>query len=102
MAVFGLRARDRFSIGENHISGRSPSAGCENPSVGLKSSDMDTPIYEYVMTRLEGSKGKWPEVAEGSGVSRRTLEKIARSEIQDPGVSHIEKLYRYFRDQEAA
>jgi transcriptional regulator with XRE-family HTH domain len=63
---------------------------------------MDAPIYQYVMASLERAKGKWPEVAEGSGVSRRTIEKIARSEIRDPGISHIEKLYRYFREKEAA
>ena len=53
-------------------------------------------IYEYVMERLQASKGTWPAVAEGSGVPLRTLEKIARREIQDPGVSQIEKLAGYF------
>lgn len=62
---------------------------------------MQTSIYDYVMSELESSKGTWPEVAEGSGVSRRTLEKIARKEINDPGVSHIEKLAKYFRDRVA-
>lgn len=51
------------------------------------------------MDRLEKAKGGWPTVAEGSGVSLRTLEKIARREIKDPGVSHIEKLAGYFREQ---
>lgn len=49
------------------------------------------------MGHLEASKGGWPTVADGSGVSLRTLEKIARKEIVDPGVSHIEKLAIYFR-----
>lgn len=49
------------------------------------------------MNRLQGAKGRWREVANGSGVSLRTLEKIARKEIEDPGVSHIEKLAAYFR-----
>lgn len=53
-------------------------------------------IYEYVMERLQASKGTWPDVAAGSGVPLRTLEKIARREIQDPGVSQIEKLAGYF------
>lgn len=52
--------------------------------------------YEFVMGKLQASKGRWSAVADGSGVSKRTLEKIARKEIQDPGVSHIEKLFRYF------
>lgn len=56
-------------------------------------------IYAFVLTQLEASKGRWPVVAEGSGVSIRTLEKIARKEIADPGVSHVEKLARYFKKQ---
>ncbi len=56
-------------------------------------------IYEFVMERLQQTKGKWPMVAAGSGVSLRTLDKIARGEIKDPGVSHIEKLAGYFRAQ---
>lgn len=56
-------------------------------------------LYEFVMDRLQAEKGGWPTVAEGSGVSLRTIEKIARKEIADPGVSHIEKLAGYFREQ---
>jgi transcriptional regulator with XRE-family HTH domain len=59
-------------------------------------------LFEYVLNELEASKGKWSAVAEGSGVSYRTLEKIARGEIKDPGISHVEKLAKYFRDQAAA
>lgn len=55
-------------------------------------------IYEFVMARLEQAKGGWPTVADESGVSLRTIEKIARREIKDPGVSHIEKLAIYFRE----
>jgi transcriptional regulator with XRE-family HTH domain len=57
-------------------------------------------MYEYVLDRLAAAKWRWPEVARGSGVSRRTIEKIARKEIKDPGVSHIEKLATYFRSQD--
>lgn len=60
------------------------------------------PIFDYVLERLESTKGRWTSVAEGSGVPKRTLEKIARREIQDPGVSHIQKLADYFRAQEQA
>lgn len=63
---------------------------------------MQDSIYDYVMDQLEASKGNWPSVAAGAGVSPRTLEKIARRDIMDPGVSHIEKLARYFREQEAS
>lgn len=57
-------------------------------------------IYEYVLDELQAAKGGWPTVADESGVPLRTLEKIARKEIQDPGVSHIEKLAGYFREQQ--
>jgi transcriptional regulator with XRE-family HTH domain len=39
------------------------------------------------------------EVAEGSGVSQRTVEKILSGEIADPGVSHCEKLAGFFRSR---
>lgn len=58
-------------------------------------------LFAYVLNKLETSKGKWKSVAEGSGVSYRTIEKIARGEIQDPGISHIEKLANYFRAKAA-
>lgn len=58
-------------------------------------------IHEYVLKHLEAAKGRWTEVADGSGVSKRTLEKIARGEIEDPGVSHVQKLADYFHSIEA-
>jgi len=63
---------------------------------------MQDSIYAFVLSELQNSKGRWPAVAEGSGVSRRTIEKIASGEIADPGVSHIEKLACYFREQTPA
>jgi len=60
---------------------------------------MSESLHDYVVEQLQASKGRWREVAEGSDVSLRTLEKIARREIEDPGVSHIEKLAGYFREQ---
>jgi len=68
-----------------------------HPKTGVTSNAMTDSLYEFVMRELEASKGTWPEVAEGSGVSHRTVEKIARREIADPGVSHVEKLAAYFR-----
>jgi len=59
-------------------------------------------IYEYVLDRLQMTKGHWPQVAEETGISRRTIEKIARQEVQDPGVKTVEKLAQYFREQDAA
>ena len=58
---------------------------------------MEQNIYDFVMAGLDQTKGSWPQVADGSGVSKRTLEKIARREIKDPGVSHIQALADYFK-----
>lgn len=63
---------------------------------------MQDSLYEYVMGELQAAKGHWSEVAEGSGVPKRTVEKIARREIKDPGVSHVEALARYFQQREQA
>lgn len=57
-------------------------------------------MYEYVLGQLQEAKGEWPVVAEATGMSRRTIEKIARREVKDPGVSHIEKLAGYFRGRQ--
>lgn len=58
---------------------------------------MSESIYQYVLDQLQEAKGTWPAVAEITGVSKRTIEKIANGDIKDPGVSHIEKLAGYFR-----
>lgn len=63
---------------------------------------MNVPMHDYVIAQLEAWKGRWTAVAEGSGVSKRTLEKIASGEIADPGVSHVQKLHDWFREREKA
>lgn len=78
-----------------------PNGGLRKPENGSILSAMpNIKIYDYVLERLASSRGQWPAVAEGSGVSRRTLEKIARREIADPGVSHIQSLADYFMKQD--
>lgn len=57
---------------------------------------MQQSMYAFVLERLEESKGTWTAIAQKTGMSKRTIEKIARREIQDPGVSHIEKLATHF------
>lgn len=63
---------------------------------------MSESIYGFVMENLQATKYRWPEVAAGSGVPVRTLEKIARRETVNPKIETIEKLAAYFRDQHAA
>lgn len=57
---------------------------------------MEKPIYDFVMERLKAGEETYQQIATGSGVSRRTVEKIARKEIEDPGVSNIQRLADYF------
>jgi len=56
-------------------------------------------MFAYVLAELKARKGSWPEVAAGSGVPRRTLEKIASEQTKNPGVRHVERLAKYFRER---
>lgn len=62
-------------------------------------------IYDYVMERLtiaiDTGKYTYEEISEGSGVPKRSLEKIKRKEFKNPGVSHIESLANFFRERES-
>lgn len=58
---------------------------------------METGIHDFVITSIASSGLTYQQIADGSGVNKRTVEKIARREIDDPGVSHIEKLANFFR-----
>jgi hypothetical protein len=75
--------------------------GCGYPKVGIPSGAMQESMHDFVVNGLQASKGTWPAIAEATGISKRTIEKIASREIEDPGVSHIEKLANYFRAQVA-
>lgn len=63
---------------------------------------MTESIYSFVLTELEKAKGRWPDVARETDMSLSTLKKIARREVENPGVMHIEKLANYFRGQASA
>lgn len=59
-------------------------------------------MHAYVLAQLESCKGRWSDVADGTDISKRTIEKIASGEIADPGVSRIQRLHDWFRAQERA
>jgi len=66
---------------------------------------MDTtaePIFDFVKRNLQATRGRWPDVAEGSGVPISTVRKIAQGQIQDPAVSKVQALADYFHRREAA
>lgn len=57
--------------------------------------------HAYILSKLAEMRGRWPVVASGSGVSIRTISKIARQEIKNPRLDIVDDLTRYFREQEA-
>jgi len=70
--------------------------------MGLQFGVMETSLHDYVVKQLEASELSYQEIADGAEMSKRTVEKIARREIEDPGVSHVEKLAKFFRKREQA
>lgn len=59
-------------------------------------------MHQFVIDQLQIAKGTWPAIAERTGISKRTIEKIANGDIKDPAVSNVETLSNYFRAQAAA
>jgi len=57
-------------------------------------------MHEYVVRQLERWKYRWPEVAEGAGISLRTLEKIARREVVNPRINTLQPLHDWLRANE--
>jgi transcriptional regulator with XRE-family HTH domain len=59
---------------------------------------MNVELHKFVLDELEKAKGRWGHVAQATGISRRTISKIAREEIPNPGIKSVEQLARYFVD----
>lgn len=76
--------------------------GCEYPQVGIYSDAMKDSMLAYVLAQLQETKGHWAVVAKKTGISKRTIEKIAGGQIEDPGVRKIERLAEYFRASSTA
>jgi hypothetical protein len=54
-------------------------------------------IYEYVLEQLQRRKGDWVLIANETGLSVRTIQKIAREEIPNPGIRSVELLFNHFQ-----
>lgn len=52
--------------------------------------------FDYVLRRLNETRGRWPDAAAGSGVPISTIRKIAQRQIADPAVSKVQALADYF------
>lgn len=59
---------------------------------------MEQSMHEFVIERLQATKGTWRAISVATGVSKRTIEKIANRDIKDPGVTSIETLARHFSE----
>ncbi|KKJ05649.1 hypothetical protein [Burkholderia gladioli] len=57
--------------------------------------------FAFVKRRLSETRGRWPDVARGSGVPISTIRKIGQGQIKDPAVSKIEALTEYFERLDA-
>lgn len=60
---------------------------------------MDKPLYDFVMDSFAESDQTYRQIAKGAGMSKRTVEKVARREIENPGVNTVQQLANYFRKQ---
>lgn len=58
---------------------------------------MEQSIHAYVVSKLQASKGRWPEVAEGSKVPLSTVRKVAQQSTKAPRIDTLERLAGYFR-----
>jgi len=58
-------------------------------------------MLDYVVARLASRQYTYQQVADGSGVPRRTVEKIARRETRNPGVLHVERLAKFLHRGDA-
>jgi transcriptional regulator with XRE-family HTH domain len=54
-------------------------------------------LHQYVLDQLERRKGGWPAIAQATRISIRSIEKIARGIIKNPGIAHVQALADYFR-----
>lgn len=64
--------------------------------------DTNPPLYDYVMSRLKAKSIPQRQVARESGVPFSTVAKIAQGVVTDPSVHTVQRLYDYFRKEEAA
>lgn len=58
-------------------------------------------LLDYVLRRLDQSRGRHKDIAAASGVPYSTLTKIHQRVTPNPGVLHVQRLADYFRSLEA-
>lgn len=63
-------------------------------------SDLYRVTHAYVLDQFQTSRLTYQEIADGAGMSKRTVEKIAREEIEEPSVENVEMLAAFFRNRQ--
>lgn len=53
--------------------------------------------FDYVTRRLRDMRGRWTDVAQGSGVPISTVRKLGQGQIKDPRQSTVADLHSYFK-----
>ena len=56
---------------------------------------MNTELLKYTRDGLAAHKGNWKAIADGAGVSIRTLEKIGWGVVKDPRIKTVEKIAKH-------
>lgn len=56
-------------------------------------------LFNFVRRGVESRKGRWPELAEASGVSYSWLTKFGLGKIPNPGHRTLEKVAAVLREQ---
>lgn len=54
-------------------------------------------LYEFVTTGLQGREDDWLDAATHAGVHRKTVERIAKGTVPNPGVKTMESLADWLR-----
>lgn len=57
--------------------------------------------YKFVIAKLDAYQGTWPDLSKATGISVSTLRKIHSKVVKNPGVLHIETLFKHFIEQAA-
>lgn len=62
---------------------------------------MEQPIHDYVVSRLQASKGRLPQVAKETRVPLSTLRKVANRSTRAPRIDTLEAIASYYRQLES-
>lgn len=58
-------------------------------------------LLEFVVRNLRENVGRWPQIAEASGVPYSTVAKIGQGETENPRVESVQRLADYFSGRQS-